>query len=196
MTQAPVQSKHAVTRAKLALVGLLAVVLVAVIGYQLRGRKPAPLVPRAEANQRQFAADSSAARTSDATPRGPARVAPAQRRPRNKWPDIPLSEVIAHDPFTLPPALLAIASESDTAKPGPSSKAEPADQSHRQELERRRADVLAAMRKKGVSMVLTSPGGTVATVGSLRLKVGDVVEGLRVAEIGPSGVVLIEENTP
>jgi len=58
-----------------------------------------------------------------------------------------------------------------------------------QELRSRQAQFMASLRAKGVDMIIRSPRGSVARIGDLSLRVGDVHEGLRVEEIGQRGVL-------
>ncbi len=56
-------------------------------------------------------------------------------------------------------------------------------------MKRRQVEFMTNLQAKGVDMILRSPRGSVARIGDLSLRVGDVHEGLRVEEIGHNGIV-------
>jgi hypothetical protein len=170
--------------AKWALAGALALVLVAVVAWQFAGS--------GAANQPDAAASSSesADRPGRRLPRRfPAKgfSLTASAHAPTKWPTIPLAKAMAHDPFA-PEALPADVAAASAAAGDELAQAEQAQ--HAAML----AETLDAMRQRGVTMVLHTADGPVATIGDRTIKVGDMVGEYRVTEIDADGVVL--EPTP
>ena len=108
-----------------------------------------------------------------------ARQAKTEQRAK-KWPEIDLDTVLEHDPFY---SQRLVASDS--------KEVEQADSAAKREQEMAE---LAFLRQKGVAMILQNNAGVVAAVGDRTLKIGDVIDGYRVVEIGSDGVVLEPMN--
>ena len=198
-TAMPRESAHertAATPTKLGLIVVLSVVLLAVLGYQLVGPKPSPPALRDALERRRTAKEGSPVEARGVAPNRPV-VAPVnpQARPK-RWETVSLSDALLWDPFALPPALRLALRKGQPAESAAAPEVDQREQNRRLELQRRREATLAALREKGVGMILATRDGSVATVGSRQVKVGDVLDGLRVVEIGPSGIVLVEEDTP
>ncbi|MBI2478215.1 MAG: hypothetical protein HYV60_06115 [Planctomycetia bacterium] len=168
-------------------IGILAVVLLLVIVSQFSGKKKTVAV---EPRSRRTAAEISES-TSSATPPG---TSPAAKRSEQRWPTFNVAAVVASNPFVQPEALLT---GSETAKtltatsePGEDELSLAAIESANvREMRRRQAEFMTSLRTKGVDMILRSRRGSIARIGDLSLRVGDVHEGLRVVEIGQNGVV-------
>jgi hypothetical protein len=180
--------KTGLTPVKMAIIGLLAVVLLAIVLVQFTGSKPGlDLTKIRGAKGTPSPAGEGPANRSG----GPAPAAAPAGKPA-KWQGIPRSEVVLHDPFALPAKLRPGSIAGENAKDGGTSRGgESAD-----ELQRRRDALFATLREKGVGMILSTPQGPTATIGTLQLRVGDIIEGLRVAKIGPQGVEFVEDEKP
>lgn len=164
------------------LVGVLGVVLVGVVGWQLLPSRSAETPTKPDEN-------SALADGEKSSPRLPRRF-PAKGAPLTKtagvtpktWPEASLAKAIAHDPFA--PESLPDTAENAAASGGDIEAAAAA------EREALLAGTLEALRERGVSVVLHTANGPVATIGDRMIKVGDTVGDYRVAEIDADGVVL------
>lgn len=180
MTEARSNSKPAVTPRQWAIIGLLAVVLVGVIWLQLGGSE-----------QSEGRSGPPSARPADTAPPGHTLTTgsgaevpgkPAET-PSPPWPNIPLSEAAAYDPF----APFAAPPASQRASPaGPKTK--PSQDSAQRKA--RNEQALAALRKTGTTAVLRGPHGAMAILGRRVIRVGDEIDGFRVVAIEPDGVVV------
>jgi hypothetical protein len=162
---------------KLLVTGLLGIVFLAVLWYQFGDSG----TPSATARRRP----RSAARPNDSRPAAElqqgAEFLPPDSIP---WDPIPLDEMLAHNPFRLPPAL-------QTATPKQAAAGHATDAISTAEAEHRQ-QVVAQLQTKGVSMVFEQQGQMIAVVGDRQIRVGDVIDGLRVKEITSDGLVLEE----
>ena len=112
-----------------------------------------------------------------------------QSRP---WPAITLANVVQHDPFAVPPALLRLTTapgagfeDTQGAPPKHSKGTERADRLS--QLQER----IETLKKRQVSALLRGSKGATAIIDSKVVHEGDLLEdGVRVVEIGPNGVVL------
>jgi hypothetical protein len=183
-----------VTPAKIGVVAVLSLLFVAVVVYQVTSnRRESPLIR--QALERRGAAREDRDETDAGPDKSTVPALAAQRPTVHKWQAIPLDEALAHDPFLLPVGLRPDPNRDPTAELASGSDAAAA-RARRQELEQRREAAVNVLREQGVGMVMTTARGTVAVIGSRQLQVGDEVDGLRVVEIGPAGVVLVEINEP
>jgi len=177
----------ALSLGKVALVGVLSVVFLVLIvsqfGGQKRGNRRRPV-------SRQSAEEPAAPTSSSAS------TAPAseEKRAETSWPTFNVADVVSSNPFMLPEVLVP---RRETAQTLTSSsalgEAEATvlafESAELREMRRQQAEFMAGLRAKGVDMILRSPRGSVARVGELSLRVGDIHEGLRVEEIGKDGVI-------
>lgn len=180
------QSRGGFEPGKIVLIGVLSVVLLLVIVAQFGGRKKQFVQPAA---RRTAVANSTEGPSLEA----PAPTAASQRAEKS-WPTFNLAEVVASNPFMLPEALRprreAVTTVTPSSAPGEAEENIAAIESAGvREMRRRQAEFLTGLRAKGVDMILRSPRGSVARIGALSLRVGDVHEGLRVETIGTNGVV-------
>lgn len=191
MADRPGRVKGGATPGKLTLIGVLAVVLVAVLYIQFggsdsaadaRARKPRPARPAG-------AGRAAAVNADDKKPRAETKE-DAARRPVDdaawKLPD--LTTVIAHDPFALPSrfpqarpqdSTLVANAEAKTAKQDADTAARTLEQMNQR---------LEEMRQLGVKVILKQKDHYVALVGDQTIHVGDEINGFTVTEITPSGV--------
>ncbi len=166
-------------------IGVLSVILLLVIVTQFGRRKE----PAAQAVALQTAAENSA----ESTP-AVADAATATKRAENPWPTFSVTDVVASNPFSLPEVLRpqreATKTLTPSSEPGEAEGSIAAiDSAGVREMQRRQAEFMTSLRTKGVDMILRSPRGSVARIGDLSLRVGDVHEGLRVEAINQNGVV-------
>ena len=98
------------------------------------------------------------------------------------WPQIPLTDALAFDPFALPEGLRGWGEAAE-------STAQAAELE--QEVERR-SHLIARLKEQGVGMVFVSGSERVATIGTQRVRVGDVVDGVQIVDIRDDGVVVAE----
>ena len=188
MVKRPNKPGGALTLGKAVLIGGLSVVLLGVIVAQFSGKKhdatlqsPSRLSPE----EQSTAPTSSSVATASAS---------NENRAETPWPTFNVTEVVSSNPFMLPEVLVP---RRETAQDLTSSsalgKAEATvrafESAELREMRRQQAEFIAGLRAKGVDMILRSPRGSVARVGELSLRVGDIYEGLRVEEIGENGVV-------
>ena len=177
--------RNGMTTGRLALIGVLAVVLVVVLICQFGGRDgttAAKRKPRARtATGRGASAGKGASGKTGSKP------VPTHRKAK-PWPVFQAHEVAAFNPFRVPHRLL-------TPQPvAPSGAAQPAELAQRaasQEAEAKRLDAVAALQSMGVEMIVSGYGGEVAIIGSRVVRVGDLIQGFRVKEIDVDGVTLV-----
>lgn len=193
-------SKSHVTRGKLLLIGVLAVVLVTVVYWNYfrdgsRSSAAAKTAAKKPARSAKSAATASARPNRGRTNAGrDSPRHPAAARPPTTWPSIELAEVIAYDPFALPdafpkpPPSVAGLVRENTTTPRPSEQTDLAAQE--------RAVVISAIRQQGVQLVLRNGQEYVAKIGDRQVRVGDTIGGLRVVDISLRGVVLEGEASP
>jgi len=175
--------KSGLTPGKTIMIGVLAVVLLVVIVTQFGGKKKVVAV---ETRSRRTVSESSEATSSGSATS--ALVPP--KRSEKPWPTFDVAAVVASNPFMLPEVLFGDGEATVASEGGASEESLAASEAVRvQEMHRRQAQFMTSLRTKGVDMILRSPRGSIARVGDLSLRVGDVHEGLRVEEIGQNGVI-------
>lgn len=154
--------KQGATPGKLALIGVLSVVLAVVVIRQL----PSTEEPVALAAQTTAKPTQSQRKEGDQV----ADKASAADEQSPPWPEFELEETLAHNPFRPPhwAALPEALSPTEANTPG----------------------LLSQMKQKGVSILIIGEGQKTATVGEQRLRVGDVLEGYQVTDITTQGIVL------
>lgn len=185
MAKRATPARRGFTPGKAVAIGILSVVLLVVIVSQFGGKeKSAALRPR----PRRSASERPDPRTEPVTPTA------GNKQPQQPWPTFEIAEVVASNPFALPEALRPRreATKTLTARSETGEATENAvaiEAAEVRELRRRQAEFIASLRVVGVDMIISSPRGSVARIGDLSLRVGDVHEGLRVAEIGRDGIV-------
>lgn len=177
-------TKPTVTPRQWATMGLLAAVLVAVLGFQLGG--PDQGSSRSEArpvSSGSVSADLAGRPTPSGTPIPPS-PKPANEAAPPPWPTLTLAEAATYDPFQ--PFAGQSANLGEKAKPAakPQAAADAAKHKARQD------QALAALRKTGATAVLRGPEGGLAIIGRRLVRVGDELDGFRVVAIEPDGVVL------
>ncbi len=186
MADPRVKSQVGATPGKMVLIAVLAVVFVSVLVFQFTATEEPP-VPRENADA-SGNSESRPAENGSSVPTSPPDKGDLPKPDRQK-PEIALEEVLLHDPFAVPAVLLPPTgpSSADTAHGVP-------DKVRREELRRKREQVLAAIREEGVQMVFLGKDGQAAIIGDRRVSIGDIFKGFRVTGIGSDGVTLSEQE--
>ena len=202
------------TPGKIGLIALLAIVLVGTVVYQFleTSGSPRTYTKRASRSSDEAAPASSSAPASDTR-------ATVLRAIGGKWPQISVVEASRFDPFAFPEWMasrsanprtslqpLQIGSSGQSTNPdstelsggktSPSSNgllAESRPQEMKRRLEEQQA-VAAELQRRGVGIVYQTSQGSVARLGDLEVRVGDVLNGLRVVEINADGIRLVSED--
>lgn len=162
------------TPGKLALIGVLAVVLAGVIVGQLPGTPPPNDVVQqktesSESKQEKGARNASAS-TSSTKPN-------QQLSKPQQWPRLSVKEASTFDPFAATGPLAA--PPSTVTKPNA-------------EDETKDSLALEKLLQQKATIVVIADKDKVATIGTQQLRIGDVVEGYQVTDITTQGVVLTE----
>lgn len=163
--------RNGATPGKLAVVGVLALVLVVVVWSNITGSSPAGVTETSSTTPPRAVIAEKVPTEAVAADSSPRPVVP------KVWPKYNLDTVVKFDPLAKPTWYLAAhAAESGTAE---SSQA-------------RSAQVLEQLKKQQTKIVVISGDERIATIGELNLRVGDTIEGFRVTEITTDGIVLTE----
>lgn len=175
MTEQTWLERNGATPGKLAVVGTLAVVLLAVLWHNFTAsQSPAEVTEgktRLSTHQTTVTADTT-------VPTKQVLVKPeVVAATRKIWPKYSLEKVTKYDPLAKPMwYLMAQATEEGTA--GASLA--------------RSAQVLEELKKQPTKIVVVSGNERIATIGELSFRVGDTIEGFQVTEITTDGIVLTE----
>jgi hypothetical protein len=186
MVDAGWAKKLGITPAKLGLVAVLAAVLAVVLVLQLGG-------PDAPASTSSVPGEPR--RRPRAAERTPAAVAAAKPAPRAEAPPRPpmaLEDALQHDPFALA-AELAKPAANDAADAAGPTKADAAGHAP-DDRQLRINQAIAALNSKGVQMILLGGNEEMAIVGDRPVRVGDVIDGLRVSSITAQGIMLSDND--
>jgi len=174
------------TPGKLALVGVLAVVLVTVIVGQLPDSTTTPEVARrprtpmlnqsnstAAANQPRPFHSNSATKSKEQSSKPPT------------WPELSLETIVAFDPFATP---LWLSSAGAAAQAGPADSSLLTEAAWRAQ----KASILKKLQDQGTTIVVITSTDKRATIGSQTVRIGDHIEGFVISDITRQGVVLSE----
>jgi hypothetical protein len=174
-----------VSRFKLALVAVLAVVLLVVLIVQFGGASNTQGADERENTVKGRpstpAQERAAARPQNVRKHSKPRLTTAP------WPVFDRADVVRYDPFATPARFLsqqAAAQDKQSADKAASA----ADKVVKKQADLDRA--LAALQQQGVTMVIGGSKGRVAVVGDQTVGVGDVLDGFRVITIAPDGITL------
>ncbi len=177
--------KPIATPRQLLVVGVLGVVLAIVLIGQFGGAtgKPGDAAVKASPKERASqagqasgpkSAAASAARSAQAATPKPAPFA---------WPKLSAEVAAQYDPFALPEPLARKITEVNPAKVDRKSGIPPPKRDVS-------AENVAALKSKGIALIVRTQRGAVAMVGNRVVRVGDMLEGHRVVAIDSSGVLL------
>ncbi len=172
-----------VSRKQLWTVGVLALIFAGVLIAQFGTASATPVPHSALAETQGNSGRPTAASATSGQPAAESHRKATQ--PIQPWPSCALAKVVDFDPFAQPASLAEGSQPSGTGGNGAAAMSEKTDQNH---AERERA--LATLRQEGVKMIVGTDKGFVAIVGSKTIHVGDQLDGFRVREIKPNGVVL------
>lgn len=180
-------NKLGVTPGKLGVVALLATVLMAVVVFQVTS-SCAP----ATASQERAGVRRKPPLRVPPQPTAPAAHADLPSPKKSPWTQIMLEEAVQHDPF----AVAEKPAVSTPVQPKPPEQPVKTDARPRQTDERnqRTKQALETLRGKGVKMVLLDGSEKVAIVGDRPIRVGEVLDGLRVVSITLRGITLAEQD--
>jgi hypothetical protein len=173
MTEQTWLERNGATPGKLAAVGTLVVVLVAVMWHNFTGaQSPAETErPRPTSHPTTTTAKTPARVESSSVKLDPMKMT------RKVWPPYSLEKVTKYDPLAKPMwYLMAQAAEEGTV--GASLA--------------RSAQVLEELKNQPTKIVVISGDERIATIGELSFRVGDTIEGFQVTEITTDGIVLTE----
>jgi hypothetical protein len=173
MTEQTWLERNGATPGKLAVIGTLAVMLIAVIWHNVAAsQSPA----ESQTSRPSTPQPIVAAATPMSTKPIPA-ATDVVTTPHKVWPKYSLEKVTKYDPLAKPMwFLMAQAAEEGTA--GASLA--------------RSAQVLEELKKQPTKIVVISGNERIATIGELSFRVGDTIEGFQVTEITTDGIVLTE----
>ena len=182
MPDMPKAARARVSAIKLGAIAVLAIILLIVLVVQFMGGQTAP---GASSNATQPA-------SSRALLRNPAAGMPSARAAERDvagWPVLDREEAAACDPFVLPAALAwRMGVPTDPSAMG--AGLDPKQHAERKHRAGERQKLLELLRTQGVSAILRNADGPAAAIGPRIVRVGDLVDGFRVVEIRPDGVIL------
>jgi hypothetical protein len=182
MTIVTKKDRIGASRGKLALMGVLAVVLVVVIVVQLSGTSDVDNVPTASVTDMPGWEGHANAAKPESNPPAP-KPAPAEKPPR-EWPELSMKEILACDPLAAPAwYLAAIQPEQSQEQADGTNRGTPDD-----------SLVLAELQQAGATIVLIANGQRIATIGERQIHVGDRIEGYQVSDITDEGVILTKSR--
>jgi hypothetical protein len=169
--KAPKRDRVGATRGKLALVGVLAVVLVYVLASNFGGASP-EAVPAADAASPEQAIPGAAA----SAPVAVAGASPfGEFAEDHDWPKPSLDKLISFDPLGAPPWIAVV--ERVEIGSGESD-----------------AKSLEELRNAASAIIFIADGQRVARIGSQNYRVGDLVGPYQITEITSAGIVLGEPS--
>lgn len=180
------------TPGKLALVGVLAVVLVAVVVGQwpdatrppkLALRRPTP--SSNQLNPQQAFLQKTIQEPSQRNDSSLSTNASGRSPEPQAWPELSLETIVAFDPFAEPQWLSAARTADQTGDPHGLLLSEEARRSHKAEL-------LEKLRGQGTTIVVITSNEKRATIGKQSVRIGDHIEGFLITDITKQGVVLSE----
>lgn len=184
MTIVTKKDRFGASRGKLALVGVLVVVLVTVIVMQLPSSTNNDNLPTAAVSDLPgWEGDASANAASG--PPAP-QTAPVEKPPR-KWPELSMEVIVACDPLAAPTWYLD-ALQLDQSK-------EQSDGNLVSTEESPDEPALADLQQAGTTIVLIAGGERIATIGERQLRIGDRIEGYQVSDITDQGVILTKSRS-
>jgi hypothetical protein len=186
------------TPGKLALIGVLAVMLVAALYVQfapsgedvpeIGATSPAP------AKQRPSASRPAASEAEKGNAEAKSQEWLIETVDRRQWKSPPLADVARYDPFALPAAFPQPVSSADIGPGSPEDGVISADATMSEDLRAQTiADVeekLAELKQRGVRVIIQGRNRAAAVIGDRTVHVGDVVDGFTVKAIKAEGVVV------
>lgn len=177
------------TPGKLALIGVLAVIMFVVIWVQLPSAEPGAVEARssAEAMNEPPAPMPAAAKGGETLAEAPANSTKPTELPRKAWPEFSIQSLLRCDPFAHQAWSRPIPKKDSPATEVVADKKIAPPPLHA-------TNPLGELKQKGVSLVLLANGQKVARVGGQQFRVGDTINGYRIMDIAKDGMVLEEER--
>lgn len=198
MTEEQTTNEHGATPGKLALIGLLSLVLLAVVYWNFFHEAAAETT-----SARNERASNTDANSDEKTKNGGEQSGNRRRLANERvrlharpWPEYKLAEVVGYNPFTLPDAFPR-PRKVITKEGGPLVASSMSDEeltAERQAAAETRATAITAIRDKGVQVILQNEKEYVAIIDGRELRVNDDLNGFTVVHIGNDGITL-EEGT-
>lgn len=189
--QATISQRLGASPGKLALIGVLAMVLVAVIYVQFRpssGGQTAPPAGAAPRTRRPPLRPTTAAAAAANTPAGATSQWFIESVDRKEWTSPEVAQVIRYDPFALPasfpqPATQALLPDDavDVADAG-------LEEERRSQAVQQIQQKLAELQRRGVRVIIDGRKETAAMIGDDTIRVGDIIDGFTVTAIDADGV--------
>ena len=189
------------TPKKLALIGVLGVVLIVVLYVQFRPSgdelpviaSESPVRPRPAAGRAKTSQTIDPAATAEPS-------SDVSTMDFDKWRPQAMATVVQHDPFALPasfPQPLPTNAEAAFTNLGDDSNDQVADAaaSLDQQIQQSRAE-LESLRNLGVQVLMRQGDGYVAMVGDRTIHVGDEINGFTVVAIDANGVRVARDLKP
>ena len=158
------------TPGKLAIVGALVIVLLVVVVPQFWVGESHHLSPRQVSTSQSSASSQQTIQQQTETQQEQSTSEPKQRKEPSHWPEFDLSQTLSSDPFAMPEWAVPESREASDTDNKPS--------------------LLADLQKQGVSIVVIASGEKTAKIGEQSVRVGDVLEGYRITDITPQGILL------
>jgi hypothetical protein len=169
MTERNWLEKAGASPAKLAMVGVLALALTAVIWHNVSGTaQPIEMRPETAPPTEVVKEAVKPAATNDKQ---------VVQQIHRDWPEIALANVVKHDPFAMPIWYLAAQADDNAAAGG---------------LLARSAQVIEELKKVQSRIVVITAEDRMAMLGDLSLREGDTIEGFQVTKITTEEIVLTE----
>ena len=175
MNQPTTMQKLGATPAKLALVGVLAVVLLIVVVPLVKGKKSAPDHPQVSAQKKTKKTRPHRHKLNTNQDSG---KTDKETLPEVSWPEISMEEIVKNDPMKVPNWFVQVSREKKREK-------QLVDTS-------KNLRVLEQLEELGASIVVIAEDERIATIGEQQVKIGDRIEGFEVSDITTEGVVLTE----
>lgn len=192
--------KTGVTPGKLALIGVLAVVLVGVLYLQFG---PSNKKASSSALPPTVAAESPASPKESMAAADAALVSATAKRKKtgtlSSWQSPDLASVVQYDPFALPasfPQPRQIDDESALAQNAAQTLDASAQQAALQAERTKSQSDLKGLRQQGVDVILKRESEFVAIVGDQEVHVGDQIDGFTVIAIDADGVRVAKDLGP
>jgi len=192
-----------VTPGKLALIGVLAVVLVGVLYLQFAPKsKSAPVAQLAPLAVTRAATTAAAARAAVSGQQAAAPSASERKKTLTvaNWHSPQLANVVAYDPFALPDAFPKPPTPEEAAlaqSAAATSNEDAAEKEAELAAAREKAESdLAQLKQMGVKAIIERNNKWVAIVGDKTVRVGDEIHGFRVIAIEGNDVWVEKDLTP
>jgi type II secretory pathway pseudopilin PulG len=187
MSETQTQNSSRASGLKRAAIAILSVLLLAALYVQFGGSQQAT-----QTSEGQAEGDVSAQgrQRSRRTPRPSTVATESTSAARSTWPALGLEEILQHNPFELPHSLTEDLSASpDETADESKEELNRQEEEARQKLKKQEA-ALAKLQKSGMTIYFEDQHGSAAIIGSRRVRQGDNIEGFRVVDVRPDGVVL------